>query len=65
MILLNAVNTTGEYFVSHLATDHARALAAADPNFNAQAYLGSFYGDYQFWVNVVRSCFRLSSRRAS
>jgi AAA family ATP:ADP antiporter len=53
MILLNAVNTTGEYFVSHLATDHARALAAADPNFNAQAYLGSFYGDYQFWVNVV------------
>jgi ATP:ADP antiporter, AAA family len=52
MILLNAVNTTGEYFVSHLATDHARALAAADPGFNAQAYLGSFFGDYQFWVNV-------------
>jgi serine/threonine protein kinase len=40
MILLNAVNTTGEYFVSHLATDHAHALAAADPGFNAQAYLG-------------------------
>jgi ATP:ADP antiporter, AAA family len=52
MILLNAVNTTGEYFVSHLATDHAHALAAADPGFNAQAYLGSFFGDYQFWVNV-------------
>jgi AAA family ATP:ADP antiporter len=53
MILLNGVNTTGEYFVSHLATDHARALAAADASFNAQAYLGSFYGDYQFWVNVT------------
>jgi ATP:ADP antiporter, AAA family len=52
MILLNAVNTTGEYFVSHLATDHARVLAAADPGFNAQAYLGGFFGDYQFWVNV-------------
>src|SRR5262245_12601969 len=52
MILLNAVNTTGEYFVSHLATDHAHALAATDPGFNAQAYLGSFFGDYQFWVNV-------------
>jgi len=52
MILLNAVNTTGEYFVSHLATDHARALAADNPSFNAQAYLGAFYGDYQFWVNV-------------
>jgi ATP:ADP antiporter, AAA family len=53
MILLNAVNTTGEYFVSHLASDHASALAAADPGFNAQAYLGSFAGDYQFWVNVA------------
>jgi ATP:ADP antiporter, AAA family len=53
MILLNAVNTTGEYFVSHLATDQARALAAADPSFNAQAYLGAFFGDYQFWVNVA------------
>jgi AAA family ATP:ADP antiporter len=52
MILLNGVNTTGEYFVSHLATDHARALAAADPTFSAQAYLGAFYGSYQFWVNV-------------
>jgi AAA family ATP:ADP antiporter len=52
MILLNGVNTTGEYFVSHLATDHARAMALADPGFNAQAYLGSFYGGYQFWVNV-------------
>jgi AAA family ATP:ADP antiporter len=52
MILLNGVNTTGEYFVSHLAIDHARAMAAADPNFNAQAYLGAFFGDYQFWVNV-------------
>jgi len=53
MILLNGVNTTGEYFVSHLATDHAQALAAADPTFNAQAYIGGFFGSYQFWVNVV------------
>jgi AAA family ATP:ADP antiporter len=52
MILLNGVNTTGEYFVANLATAHARAAAAADPNFNSQAYLGSFFGDYQFWVNV-------------
>jgi len=53
MILLNAVNTTGEYFVSHMVSDHARAMAAADPSFDAQAYIGFFYGDYQFWVNVV------------
>jgi AAA family ATP:ADP antiporter len=53
MILLNGVNTTGEYFVSHLVTDHAHQLAASTPGFNAQAYIGSFYGDYQFWVNVI------------
>jgi len=53
MILLNGVNTTGEYFISRLASEHARALAAADSSFNAQAYLGSFAGDYQFWVNVA------------
>jgi AAA family ATP:ADP antiporter len=52
MILLNAVNTTGEYFVSHLVTAHAQALSAANPLFDARAYIGSFYGDYQFWVNI-------------
>jgi AAA family ATP:ADP antiporter len=53
MLLLNAVNTTGEYFVSHLVTDHARMMTAADATFDAQAYIGSFYGEYQFWVNVL------------
>jgi AAA family ATP:ADP antiporter len=53
MLLLNAVNTTGEYFVSHLVSEHARTLAAADSSFDAQAYIGFFYGDYQFWVNVL------------
>jgi AAA family ATP:ADP antiporter len=28
-------------------------MAAADASFNAQAYIGFFYGDYQFWVNVL------------
>jgi AAA family ATP:ADP antiporter len=53
MILLNAVNTTGEYFVSHLVSTHATAMAHANPGFDAQAYIGNFYGDYQFWVNVL------------
>lgn len=52
MVLLNGVNTTGEYFVGALATEHAQNLAAADPRFNAEAYLGSFFGSYQFWVSI-------------
>jgi len=53
MILLNVVNTTGEYLVAQLLTNQASVLGAANPSFNAQAYIGSFYGNYQFWVNVV------------
>src|SRR6266498_1380587 len=34
MVLLNGVNTTGEYFVAELVTTHAKTLAAADPGFN-------------------------------
>jgi AAA family ATP:ADP antiporter len=53
IILLNIVNTTGEYVIARLLTGHASALAAADPSFNAQAYIGAFVGGYQFWVNVT------------
>jgi len=53
MLLLNAVNTTGEYFVSRLVSEQARVMAAASAGFDAQAFIGSFYGDYQFWVNVL------------
>src|SRR6185436_11050923 len=28
-------------------------LALANPAFNKQAYIGTFSGDYQFWVNVT------------
>jgi AAA family ATP:ADP antiporter len=53
MVLLNAVNTTGEYLIARLLTNHASLMAAADPTFNKAAYLGSFTGSYQFWVNVT------------
>ncbi|RPI54207.1 MAG: hypothetical protein EHM55_11500 [Acidobacteria bacterium] len=53
VVLLNVVNTTGEYVVARLLTIHVNELAAADAAFNKQAYIGSFTGDYQFWVNVL------------
>jgi AAA family ATP:ADP antiporter len=53
IVLLNIVNTTGEYVISRLVSGQASALAAADASFNAQAYIGAFFGDYQFWVNVT------------
>jgi len=53
IVLLNVVNTTGEYLIARMLTAHAASLAAGNPGFNTQAYIGSFVGGYQFWVNVL------------
>jgi ATP:ADP antiporter, AAA family len=53
IVLLNIVNTTGEYVVARLVAMQANALAQVNPAFNEQAYIGAFFGDYQFWVNVT------------
>jgi len=53
VVLLNVVNTTGEYIVARMLTNHVGQLALADPSFNKQAFIGAFSGNYQFWVNVV------------
>ena len=53
LVVLNVVNTTGEYILSHLVVEKAAALAAADPAFDKSAYIGAFYGNYFFWVNVA------------
>jgi AAA family ATP:ADP antiporter len=53
LVLLNIVNTTGEYILGSLVTQHATQLAAADATFDKGAYIGQFYGSYFFWVNVV------------
>jgi ATP:ADP antiporter, AAA family len=53
VVLLNVVNTTGEYLVARMLTNHVGQLALADPSINKQAFIGAFSGSYQFWVNVV------------
>jgi len=53
VVLLNVVNTTGEYLIARLLTIHVKDLAMADPTFDQQAFIGAFSGDYQFWVNVA------------
>jgi ATP:ADP antiporter, AAA family len=53
LIVLNVVNTVGEYILSHLVVEHASELAAANAGFDKGAYIGAYYGSYFFWVNVV------------
>jgi AAA family ATP:ADP antiporter len=53
LVLLNVVNTTGEYVLSRSVLDEARRTAAAAPGFDVGAFIGAFYGRYFFWVNVA------------
>jgi AAA family ATP:ADP antiporter len=52
-ILLNIVNTNGEYIIGKLALHAAKAAAASNPSVDVSAFIGTFYGDYFFYVNVL------------
>lgn len=49
-ILLNLVNTTGEYILGSMVLDaaHNQAANGIEPS----SYIGAFYADYFFWVNT-------------
>jgi ATP:ADP antiporter, AAA family len=53
LVVLNVVNTTGEYILSHLVVEQAQALATSDPAFDKNQYIGAFYGSYFLWVNAI------------
>lgn len=53
LVLLNVVNTVGEYVLGRSVVSAAQAAAAADPSLTVSAYIGAFYGRYFFWVNVL------------
>jgi AAA family ATP:ADP antiporter len=53
LVLLNVVNTVGEYILSRLVVLHAFEAVESDPNFDKNAYIGAFYGNYFLWVNVI------------
>lgn len=58
LILLNLVNTTGEYILGLYAKEQAaEALAAAGSVADADAFkadfIGSFYADFFFYVNIL------------
>ncbi len=52
-VVLNIVNTTGEYILGRSVLDQASVLAAQDAGFDREAFIGSFYGSFFFWVSVA------------
>jgi AAA family ATP:ADP antiporter len=53
LLLLNLVNTTGEYILDRALLDAAHKVAATTAGFDAEAFIGRFKGEYFFWVNFV------------
>jgi AAA family ATP:ADP antiporter len=53
LVVLNVINTTGEYILANMVTHQADTLAAASSAFDKSAFIGEFYGNYFFWVNVA------------
>ncbi|HUK17480.1 MAG TPA: Npt1/Npt2 family nucleotide transporter [Bryobacteraceae bacterium] len=49
VLLLNVVNTNGEYMVSRFVSESAQHLPKATQN----RFIGQFYGDYFSWVNLL------------
>ena len=53
LVLLNIVNTVGEYILGQAVVSTGDAQLAANPGFNKEVFIGTFYGKYFFWTNVV------------
>ena len=55
VLLLNLVNTVGEFILGKLALAAAEAEIGAAAALEVQrgAFIGAFYGDFYFWVNLA------------
>jgi AAA family ATP:ADP antiporter len=53
LVLLNLANTVGEFILARAVVSAADARSAAVAGFSKQAFIGGFYADYFFWVNVL------------
>jgi len=52
-VILNIVNTVGEYILGQAVVAHADAELAMNAAFNKEAYVGEFYGHYFLFTNLA------------
>lgn len=59
IVLLNWVNTTGEYLLAELVIAHADSLVAADASLNKSDIIAAFYGNFFSVVNALSLALQL------
>ena len=54
MIVLNIVNTSGEFLMSRLVVEAAHnAVSSGAANMAQEKWIGAFYADFYSWVNLL------------
>jgi AAA family ATP:ADP antiporter len=53
VVLLNWINSTGEFVLADFVQRDAAARVAQTPGLDAGDLITAFYGDFQFWVTLV------------
>lgn len=53
ILLLNWVNTTGEYILAEMVVRYADAAVLADPGVQKADFIAAFYGNFFFTVNLL------------
>jgi AAA family ATP:ADP antiporter len=56
VLVLNFINTTGDFILAEMVNGKAHALAAA----SRKHFIGAFYGDFQTWVSVVTAVVQIA-----
>jgi AAA family ATP:ADP antiporter len=59
VVLLNCVNTTGEYLLTQLVLGHARSALAQTPGADEGDLLAAFYSGYYFAVNGLTAALQV------
>ena len=53
VVLLNWINSTGEFILADYVKDDAVRRATGDTSLDVASLITAFYGNFQFWVTVV------------
>lgn len=59
VVLLNWINSTGEFILAKMVVNHAESLIAAGSELSKGNIIGAFYGDFYTWVNLFSLLFQL------
>jgi len=59
ILLSNLVNTTGEFILGKAVAQHAREAVGAAGAASQEAYIGKFYADFFFWVNMLSGALQM------